>query len=62
MDASGPEYSPDGIVWVVMNHLADEGIRDGFTVPDVDPIQARQAAADLLKALGVTPTDPRDPW
>ncbi|MFI0480488.1 hypothetical protein [Actinomadura sp. 9N215] len=62
MDASGPKYSPDSVVWVVMTHLADEGIKDEFTVPDADPVKARQAAADLLRALGVTPSDPQDPW
>lgn len=62
MDANSPRYSPDSVVWVVMTHLADEGIKDEFTVPDVNPVKARQAAAELLEALGVTLTDPPDPF
>ncbi|MFC9973471.1 hypothetical protein ACFVH6_21515 [Spirillospora sp. NPDC127200] len=49
-------YSPDGVVWVVMTHLADEKIKTEFTVPEVDPIRARLAAAELLRALGVAPS------
>ncbi|MFI6514671.1 hypothetical protein ACIBF1_03825 [Spirillospora sp. NPDC050679] len=48
--------SPDGVVWVVMTHLADEKNKTEFTVPEADPIRARQAAAELLRALGVVPT------
>ncbi|MEU8122196.1 hypothetical protein AB0C21_26115 [Spirillospora sp. NPDC049024] len=62
MERSAPKYSPDGVVWVVMTHLADEGIKDEFTVPDVDPVKAREAAAELLRALGVTPADSPDAW
>jgi hypothetical protein len=48
-------YSPDAVVWVVMTHLADAGIKGEFTVPEVNPFAAREAAAELLRALGVIP-------
>lgn len=48
-----------------MSHLADVGVREAFTIPDVDPLKAREAATDLLRTLGVEPDeagDQRGPW
>ena len=48
-----PAYSPNALVWDVIDVLARVGIR-----PELSPSQlhvARLAAADLLRALGVRP-------
>lgn len=48
--------------WVVMNHLADEGIKDESTVPGIHLVKARRAAAEFLRALRARPTACEDPW
>lgn len=47
---------------VVMNLLADEGIKDESTVPGIHLVKARRVAAEFLRALRVRPTAREDPW
>lgn len=50
----GPQFNPEVLVFAVVRVLAQAGVR---VEAEPNPYTATNAAADLLRALGVRPTN-----